>query len=140
MKDIRLMTKSLSLFEEFGEYYLDYVGICEDKYRTWEMHIPKIKIGISSGYNQVLINENERFAEACGISKRFLVGANVLFNNQKEFELEPTEGEDRHLYTAKILEERAEDVSLKELIKEAERTRGHKINVLIGGQDGKEKS
>ena len=32
------------------------------------------------------------------------------------------------------------DISLEELIKEAEQKRGHKINVLIGGQDGKKES
>lgn len=139
-RDSTLLTKSLKLFEEGGEYFFDYVGIYEGQYKTWELHIPRIKIGINKGFNLVELDTNEYCAEGYGITKQILTSANVVFNSQKEFELAPTEGEDCHLYTVKILEERAEDVSLEELIKEAERSRGHKINVLIGGQDGKKKS
>ena len=138
--DDMLLTKSLKLFEEDGEYFFDYVGIYEGQYKTWELHIPKIKIGINKGFNLVELNTNEYCPEGYGVTTVILTSAKVVFNSQKEFDLEPTQGEDCHLCSVKILEERAEDVSLDELIKEAERKRGHKINVLIGGQDGKEKS
>lgn len=135
--DDMLLTKSLKLFEENGEYFLSYTGIGESQYKTWELHIPKIKIGINKNFNLVLFDTNEYYPKGYGATRGFLTSANVVFNSQKEFDLEPTQGEDCHLYSVKIIEERAEDVSLEELIKEAERTRGHKVNVLIGGQDEK---